>query len=152
MNNTYQETIEQRQAKEKESVLANLRKMPIVQIACQGAGVARATYYRWLNEDKEFKKAAHKAMKDGEMFINDLSESQVVSLIKDRNLPAITLWLKNHHPKYADKLKVEASISQVDEKLTPEQEEIVRRALAFISQPPKTLTDQNHERHTQRPD
>ncbi len=132
MNNTYEDTIEQRQAKEKESVLANLRKMPIVQIACQGAGVARATYYRWLNENKEFKKAANKAIKDGEMFINDLSESQVVSLIKDRNLPAITLWLKNHHPKYAEKLKVEANISRTDEKLSPEEEKLVQQALTYL--------------------
>ncbi|MFA5106756.1 MAG: phBC6A51 family helix-turn-helix protein [Patescibacteria group bacterium] len=132
MNDLYQETIEQRQVRDKESILEYLRKMPIAQIACERAGIARATYYRWRNEDKEFKKAADEAMRDGEAFINDLSESQVVTLIKDRNLPAITLWLKNHHPAYADRIKVEASISRTDEPLSAEEEKLVRHALACL--------------------
>lgn len=132
MTNNYQETIEQRQDKDKESVLAYLRKMPIVQIVCERAGIGRATYYRWRNEDKEFKKAADQAMRDGELFVNDLSESQVISLIKDKSWPAISFWLKNHHPKYADKIKVEANINRTDEKLTPEEEKLVQHALACL--------------------
>ncbi len=138
MNDNYQETIDQRQDKDKGSVLEYLRKMPIVQIVCERAGIARATYYRWRSEDKEFKKSADQAMRDGEMFVNDLSESQVISLIKDKNWPAISFWLKNHHPKYAEKIRVEASISQVDERLTPEQEKTVRRALSLIAQSNKS--------------
>ncbi len=140
MNDNYEQTIDQRQAKDKESVLGYLRKMPIVQIVCERSGIARATYYRWRNEDKEFKKAADQAMRDGELFVNDLSESQVISLIKDKNWPAISFWLKNHHPKYADKIKVEASINRIDEKLTPEEEKLVQHALACLRGNNKQVT------------
>lgn len=140
--NTYEQTIEERQAKDKESVLEYLRKMPIVQIACDRAGIARATYYRWRNDDKEFKKSVDKAIHDGELFINDLSESQVITLIKDKNWSAISFWLKNHHPKYADKLKVEANISRTDEKLTEEEQKLVQHALACLR---GNKNDQGHD-------
>jgi len=39
-------TIEKRQSKNKEQLLEILKKTPIVQIACEKAGVGRATYYR----------------------------------------------------------------------------------------------------------
>ena len=132
MNEKYQQTIIERQKEEKEKVLGYLVKMPIVQIACERASVGRATYYRWRNDDKEFKKAADQALRDGELFINDLSESQVITLIKDKSWSAISFWLRHHHPKYADKLKVEASINQIDEKLTPEEQKLVQHALACL--------------------
>lgn len=132
MTSTYDDTIEKRQEADKATLLGFLRKMPIVQIACERAGIARATYYRWRSEDKAFKDESDQAMRDGELFVNDLSESQVISLIKDKNWSAINFWLRNHHPKYADKLMVEASISRVDEKLTPEEEKLVQHALACL--------------------
>lgn len=118
--------------RDKDLMLEQLRKIPIVQIACERIGVARATYYRWRSEDKAFKDESDQAMRDGELFVNDLSESQVITLIKDKNWPAISFWLRNHHPKYADKLMVEASISRVDEKLSPEEEKLVQHALACL--------------------
>lgn len=132
MNTTYDDTIEKRQIADKATLLGFLRKMPIVQIACERAGIARATYYRWRSEDKAFKDESDQSMRDGELFVNDLSESQVISLIKDRNWSAISFWLRNHHPKYADKLTVETSIRRVDEKLTPEEEKLVQHALACL--------------------
>ena len=118
--------------RDKDLMLEQLRKIPIVQIACERIGVARATYYRWRSEDKAFKDESDQAMRDGELFVNDLSESQVITLIKDKNWPAISFWLRNHHPKYADKLMVEASISRVDETLSPEEEKLVQHALACL--------------------
>ncbi len=91
MTPSYDTTIEKRQEADKAALLGFLRKMPIVQIACERAGIARATYYRWRSEDKGFKDESDKAMRDGEQLINDLSESQVVALIKDRNLPLLAL-------------------------------------------------------------
>ena len=44
-------TIEKRQSKNKEQLLEILKKTPIVQIACEKAGVGRATYYRWRKDD-----------------------------------------------------------------------------------------------------
>ena len=46
-------------------------------------------------EDEQFHEYSDEAMKSGEEMINDLSESQLISLIKDKNFPAIQLWLNS---------------------------------------------------------
>ena len=61
--------------------------------------------------------------------INDLAESQLISAIKDKNMSAITFWLKHHHQQYRNRVEVDARINAVQQELTPEQAEIVSRAL-----------------------
>ncbi len=122
------QTIEERQSREKGLLLEQLKKVPIVHIACEKSGVGRATYYRWRDEDEVFKKAADAALVEGEALITDMSESQLISLIKDRKFPAVHLWLRQHHPKYKDKIEV-VTRSAEDDTLTPEQEAIVKKAL-----------------------
>ena len=138
--------------KNKQLLLDCLGKTPIIQIACEKAGVSRATYYRWRKENIEFAKTADEAITEGELFINDMSESQVISLIKDKNWPAISFWLRHHHPKYANKIEVEANIKQLDEKLTPEQEAIVRKALEFISGSEQESSEKNNDQTTKESD
>lgn len=88
--------------KNKENLIEQLRTIPVIQVACQKAGIGRATYYRWCGEDKDFKKRADEALNEGTFFINDLAESKLISAIKDGNMTAIIYWLKNHHPPYAE--------------------------------------------------
>ncbi len=128
----------------KESVIARLKQMPIIQIACTKAGISRATFYRWCSEDKKFKEEADAAMSEGEAYITDMSESQLISLIRDKNFPSIQLWLRQHHPKYGNKLEILAGIKQ-DEKLTPEQEELVRKALKLASFSCKDINNPKQE-------
>jgi hypothetical protein len=134
--------------KQKQSLLEQLRKAPIVHVACNQVAVSRATYYRWRSEDEDFRKASDEAIREGEAFINDMSESQIISLIKEKNWQAIQFWLRNNSPKYADKIKVEANIKQLDEKLTPEQEAIVRKALELISCSEQESSDQKNDKQT----
>ncbi len=88
--------------KNKENLIEQLRTIPVIQVACQKAGVGRATYYRWRSEDKDFKKRADEALNEGTFFINDLAESKLISAIKDGNMTAIIYWLKSHHPAYTE--------------------------------------------------
>jgi len=115
--------------KTKEILIEQLKKTPIIQIACEKVGVARATYYRWRKENGEFKKATDEAISEGEMMITDMSESQLISLIRDKNFAAIQLWLRHHHPKYINKVEVTGNLNVREEPLTPEQEELVEKAL-----------------------
>lgn len=126
--------------KQKQMLLDQLKKTPIVEIACEKASVSRATYYRWRKENPEFTKMAEEAIIDGESFINDMSESQIISLIKEKNWPAISFWLRHHHPKYANKIEVEANIKNIDAELSPEQQEIVKEALRLAS-----LSQEKHD-------
>ena len=113
----------------KNLILERLRKTPIIQIACEKSGISRATYYRWRAEDENFKKASDDAISEGEALITDMSESQLVSLIHDRNFQAIHLWLKHHHPKYTNHLEISGEITHLQKELTEEERQLVERAL-----------------------
>lgn len=133
------ESIKIRQVKDKELLLEQLRKMPIVQVACQKVGVGRASYYRWRKEDKEFAKAADSALQEGSLLVNDMAESQLLSAIRDKNLGAIIFWLKSHHPAYTTKMEVTAQLKSQDETLTPEQEALVTKALQLAALIPNAV-------------
>lgn len=124
----------------KENLLEQFRKIPIAQIACEKAGISRASYYRWRSEDEEFKKAADAALTEGEAFITDMTESQLISLIRDKNFPAINLWLRTHHPKYTNKVELLGRLTIEDEPLTPEQEALIAEALKLAG-----VNDKNDE-------
>jgi hypothetical protein len=126
-------TIELRQDKNKEAIVEKLKQSPIIQIACKKVGIGRATYYRWRKQDKKFRKAADKAIYEGILLINDMAESQLISAIKDKHMTGIIFWLKNRHSAYADRIKVDANINNRREKLSPEQEALVRKALNLVN-------------------
>ncbi len=133
MNNAKKkETIEKRKAKQKEILIEQFKKMPILQIAFEKTGITRATYYRWRNEDAIFRKLADEAIIEGEALITDMSESQLITMIRDRDFPAVKLWLQHHHPKYAPRLEI-MTRPKPPEQLTPEQEVIVKKALRLAS-------------------
>jgi hypothetical protein len=138
--------------KDKQLLLDRLKETPIVEFACKKAGVGRATYYRW-REDKEFAKDADEAIAEGEAFITDMSESQLISMIRDRNFQAIQLWLRHHHAKYNQKIEITANIQHQQEELNPEQEAVVREALRLASllpeEEPKNVEEKLEENNNQ---
>ncbi len=136
-------TIEKRQSKNKEQLLEILKKTPIVQIACEKAGIGRASYYRWRKEDAEFAQQADQALLDGSLLVNDMAESQLMSAIKDKNMTAIIFWLKHHHPAYATKVEVTTTSKDKEIYLTDEQKELLNKALEMAALVPAST--QNNE-------
>ncbi|QQS44445.1 hypothetical protein IPM65_02500 [Candidatus Roizmanbacteria bacterium] len=124
------DTITERQGNNKQLVIEQ-KKIPIIQIVCEKVGIGRATYYRWRKEDKIFKKETDQAIQEGKFFINDLAESQLLSAIKNGNMTGIIYWLKHHHPDYTNKLEITTKQLE-DEKLSPEQEELIKNALQIL--------------------
>src|SRR3990167_1362461 len=125
--------IEARKAREQAALLEQLRKVPIVSIACEKAGIGRATYYRWKKEDEEFAKTADEAATEGTLLVNDMAESQLLAAIRDGNLGAVMYWLKHRNANYNTKLEVTARIKQENDALTPEQEAAITEALKLAS-------------------
>ena len=119
--------------KQKQVLLEQLKRMPVVQISCEKADVSRATFYRWKKDDAEFAKMADEAILEGSFLVNDMAESQLMSAIRDKNMTAIIFWLKHHHQNYGTKIEVNANIKNVTEELTQEQKEIIREALRLAS-------------------
>ena len=141
IDNTPENSIQKRMDVNKELLIEQLKKTPIIQIACEKSGVGRATYYRWRKEDEQFAKLTDEALAEGSLLVNDMAESQLLSAIRDKNLGAIVFWLKNHHPTYATKIEVTARLKNNDEKLTPDQEALVQKALEMASLIPAKITE-----------
>ena len=112
----------------KDQLLDELKKSPIIQVACQKSGVSRATYYRWRKEDVSFAEVADQALAESTALMNDVAESQLISAIKEKNMTAIIFWLKNRHSAFATRVEISGHLKR-DETLTPEQEAIVETAL-----------------------
>ncbi len=128
------EAVEKRMAEMKQAMLNVLKEMPIIEVAVKRIGISRDTFYRWKLEDKEFEKQSQEAMAQGIDFINDMSESQIIALIKERKMPSIRYWLKHNHPKYRERLEI-TTVSQPQEELNAEQEAYVREALRLSAMP-----------------
>lgn len=114
-------------------MLEQLRRTPIIEAACARAGVSRAQFYRMSKEDGEFDAAAKEAMAEGVAFINDLSESQLIQMIKDRNFAAIRLWLQVHSPAYSRKLEISGKIG-VEESMTDEDQKLLASLKEALSE------------------
>jgi len=115
--------------KQKQQLIEQFKKTPIVQIACEKTNISRATYYRWRKDDEEFSKLADDAILEGALLINDMAESQLISAIKDKNLRAITFWLQTHHKGYSSKVEFNGKMEIDNKPLTPEQEALIKKAL-----------------------
>ena len=123
-------TIVKRQQKDKEAVIENLKRMPIIEIACNKSGVSRATYYRWKEEDPDFSQAVDKAQEEGEALIRDVAVSKIIKGINDDNLTAAMYWLNHRDPRFSNKVEI-STATKPQEALSKEQEEVVQKALAL---------------------
>ncbi len=107
--------------------LDELKKVPIIQVACEKTGLSRNSVYRWRKEDKTFAKKMDEALAEGIALVNDMSESQLLTLIKEKNYPAISFWLRHRNDNYKNKLEI--TTKEDSEELTPSQAKIVKEAL-----------------------
>lgn len=117
------------QEADKQRLINQLAKTPIIEAACKRAGLPRSTYYRWRKDDDDFADECDETIELSIGRINDLAESQLINAIKDQNMSAITFWLKHHHHSYRNRLEVDARVQAVQQELTPEQAELVTKAL-----------------------
>jgi len=99
--------IDERQEKQKQDLLEYLKKTPIIKAVCEKAGIGRTSFYRWQEEDDEFRKAVEMATMEGKLFVNDMGEYQLLALIHEKNPSAIKYWLEHHHPDYMKKGQAE---------------------------------------------
>lgn len=114
-----------------DTFLDEVRKVPIIQVACEKSGISRNTVYRWKREDSDFAKQLTEAEAEGVAFVNDMSESQLLQLIKDRKFSAIRLWLTNNHQRFANKPLLNQEAKHTD--LSDEQKDTIKQALQYAN-------------------
>lgn len=115
----------------KKQFLEELKKVPIIQVACEKVGISRQTYYRWKTESKTFAKETEEALSEGVAFVNDMSETQLLNLIKDQDFKAVSFWLRHRSDKY--KQKIEVTTVEKEHELTKEQKDVIKNALKLAS-------------------
>jgi len=131
--------------KKQDEFLEQLRKIPIVQVACEKVGLSRNSVYRWRKADAAFRKSMEEALAEGEELVNDMSESQLLSMIKEKNWSAVSFWLRHRNPKFRERVEITANIQSSQNELTPEQQETVNEALRLASLHVEQQPNQNNQ-------
>lgn len=126
-------TIKIRQDKLKQAFLEQLKRTPTIESSCQKVGVGRATVYRWMKKSVSFSKKIEESLCEGRQFMSDVAESQLFSLIGEKKIEAIRLFLNHNNPRYNNKLELSGTLSTKDQPLTAEQKALIREALKLTS-------------------
>lgn len=99
----HQKIIERKKS-QKEEFIEAFMETPIVLFVCHKVGISRATFYRWRNEDEHFDNQFKEAERIGRENFNDIAESSLVSLVKEKDYKAISYYLKHNHPRYSESI------------------------------------------------
>lgn len=81
-------------------VLKELENNPLIERACKKVGIARSTYYRWIEADPDFMAASEMAQEKGRMKLTDFVESKLLENINNNQQPAIAFWLSHNTMRY----------------------------------------------------
>lgn len=125
----YPSTADMKQTRQKEMMIDQLRKTPIIQVACEKLSIGRSSYYRWRQDDAKFAKDCDEAIKEGRKLVNDVAVSQLLNAIREGNMTAIMFWLKHFDDDFKTKVEISGSVKQVREELTEEEAAIIAEAL-----------------------
>jgi len=82
------------------ALFAELEKTGIASNACSKLGIARSTYYRWYNEDIEFRMGADQAIEAGRANMVDFAESKLVQNVNEGSQRAVEFYLKHNDTRY----------------------------------------------------
>jgi hypothetical protein len=94
--------------KTKEKILEELEKFGNVFYACKKNGISTSTYYRWFENNKDFRKKAKIAVMVGQKNFVDLAENGLISNVGSKDQRAIEYALSHLSKKYrkSDESKV----------------------------------------------
>jgi hypothetical protein len=93
------------QLKKEQLLEALVKSLGIVSTACLSVGVSRTTYYKYYNEDGQFKDQVD----DISDIAIDFAESKLFDLIKEGNITAVIFYLKTKGKKrgYIEKQEID---------------------------------------------
>ena len=93
------------QLKKEQLLQALTKSLGIVSTACASVGMSRTTYYKYYNDDEQFKSQVD----DISDIAIDFAESQLFELIKGGNITAVIFYLKTKGKKrgYVEKQELD---------------------------------------------
>ena len=117
MANNNEATIEERVRKEKSAFLEALdRTKGIVRPACRKAGVSRSTFYRWYDEDADFRDKVD----DVKELQKDFAESLILKKIKEEDTTMLIFYAKTQMKDRGYTTRTEV-VGKDGESLVPKQ-------------------------------
>jgi ACT domain-containing protein len=134
----------------KNEFLEELRKIPIIEKACEKVGISRMTYYRWIDSSPSFKKEVGLAMSMGVDRIGDLSNAKLLQLMNEGNLNSIVYWNEKRSKglqNTADRLLGINSEISMNEAVVIAEKNILEKMLSGDINESKYLLENNDERY-----
>lgn len=116
----------------RKNFLEELKKIPVIQVACERTGISRMTYYRWTKQSKTFKKEVEEAMKVGNEVVCDVAETQILNLVKDGEFGAAKFLLQSLSKKYSAKVEVKHQVEDLE--LSEIQKQKVAETLKILNE------------------
>lgn len=89
--------------KTKQRLLKELEKSGNVYLSCLKVGIDRSTHYRWFDSDKEFRKLASRAIRQGRENNCDIAKHALMIKVKEKDMRAIEYVLSHNDPAYKRK-------------------------------------------------
>jgi hypothetical protein len=130
-----------KKSSDKQLFLEQIRKTPIMQVACEMTGVSRTTVHRWRKADPQFDRALEEAMHEGRNLVTDVAISHLLTAIKAGDLNAVKFWLKNFDENFKTKVEFSGSMRHIRDELTEEEAAMISEALLLLGLPDENIAD-----------
>jgi len=96
------------------------QSLGIISLACQKAGISRATFYNWRDRDEWFADVSEQVIEEAKPRLHDLAKHGLIKKIMEGDNACIIFYLKTRHPEFK-------------EKLTPKEQEDVDEVIGNVS-------------------
>jgi hypothetical protein len=90
-------------SKTKRKLLHELEKSGNVLLSCLKIGIDKSTFYRWREQDAEFRKMSDRVIRIGRENNCDISEHSLMLNVKEKKMDAIKYVLSHNSPRYKPK-------------------------------------------------
>jgi hypothetical protein len=105
-------------AKERDTrarIIEILEDTPLVSYACKKAGISRATYYRWMNDDLKFAEQVERAITMGRESSVEIGEAVIIKKMREGDLGATKYFLSFNSNRYTPRRPLPAPPSLAEE-------------------------------------
>ena len=130
-------------SQQKKELLEQLKKTPVIEIACVRANIGRTSFYKWREKDPKFAKAVDEALSSGKDLVSDVAEGNLIAKVKQGHFQALIFWLKSHREEYGNKLEIRGHLIHVRENLTEEEAKLLYKSLVMAGFSTDTLKELN---------
>lgn len=84
------------------SLIEEIEKMSNVSVACQKVGIARKTFYEWMNQDPYLKERVTEAKRVGRESICDVAQNSILKLAQSGDFRASKYILDKYSKRFID--------------------------------------------------